>query len=236
MNAVKMTGKMLGGFLHLPKCGGMSIRGLIPNHLNLMWLESKEKWWRTKFNSRPKNPPTFIEDLTAEQKDRLYVFTFVRNPWDRMISLWKVYNRKDEKSFTKYRTFEETLEIICDPSIVSEIKKEHNTPEKWYKSLETIKGGAVSCERRINYFMSKGINIDFIGRFENYEDDWNKVCSILKIDAKLPHLNKTKHDHYSVYYNDQTKKKVAQLLKDDIEAFGYQFEKNHMDVSRILEE
>jgi len=68
--------------------------------------------------------------------------------------------------------------------------------------------------------------IDFVGRFENFENDWNKVCKQLGIKKKLPHLNKSEHKNYRIYYNEELIEKVEELYKEDIEFFNYNFWRN----------
>ena len=68
------------------------------------------------------------------------------------------------------------------------------------------------------------ICVDFIGRYENLQEDFNKVLKDIGLPAmQLKHLNKFDRENYRSYYTEEDIEKVKKLYKRDIEYFGYKF-------------
>lgn len=107
---------------------------------------------------------------------------------------------------------------------------------RWYNGKEFTTSH--SCIHS-DYF---DIDIDFIGRFENLQQDFDFICKkIGKTKTKLPHENskpitagpdlekvfpKPEGVNYSCFYNDRSVNMVAEKFSKDIELFNYEFNKS----------
>jgi hypothetical protein len=58
--------------------------------------------------------------------------------------------------------------------------------------------------------------VDFVGRYENINEDFNYICNKLNIgQTLLPHINKFDHDHYMNYYTKEMISEVNSFAEDD---------------------
>jgi len=128
-----------------------------------------------------------------------FTWTIVRNPWDRAVSAYK------NKASKKYGPWSKFNKLTFSDFIKNEIIEDSHI---------CIQNTQIPHD------------IDFIGKFENLQEDLNFVCDKMKIPRQeLPHINKSKHKHYTEYYDDETKSIVAEKYAKDIEYFGYEFGK-----------
>lgn len=128
-----------------------------------------------------------------------YKFTSVRNPWDRMVSLW-TYGKKTKAIPARFETFQSWL------------ASDHNWLNlHWgYDDYYREKNGDIA--------------LNYIIKSESLQLDFKKVCKEINIPyKKIPLINSTKHKHYIEYYNDKARKIVAEKFAKDIEYFGYEF-------------
>ena len=66
--------------------------------------------------------------------------------------------------------------------------------------------------------------MDYIMKFENINEDIKPIMDMMGVQGTtLPHINKTMHADYRLYYNDNTRKLIAKAFEEDIERFKYQF-------------
>jgi len=131
--------------------------------------------------------------------DEYFKFTFVRNPWDKVVSQYEF--RRDPARFPANNTSNMSFEQF--------INNPNGRPLQNQLDWVTI---------------NQIIAVDWIGKFEYLQDDYNELCDILGVKRKiLEHYNKTERRPYREYYNDKTRDIVAQIFSRDIDYFGYRF-------------
>ncbi|MCJ8294464.1 MAG: sulfotransferase family protein [Colwellia sp.] len=215
-------------FVHIPKVAGQSIESVFLERAGLTWQQRQQML--LKHNDNPKYGPPRLAHLTAleyvelgylsqSEFDKMYSFAFVRNPWDRLVS--EYLYRQYRCSFNDFLFKFFPIKSNDDYAIGKDLYR-HVIPQ-----VEFL------CD-------NKGkLLVDFVGKFENISEDFAKVTT--KITGKslsLPHRNKSsehkikkllsfskrKKQHYSEYYNKESRVFVADLYRQDIELFAYEFE------------
>jgi len=151
-----------------------------------------------------------LKKRMGSKYDSYFKLAFVRNPYDRLVSCWK-----SKTSMEHYKGW---------PS--SPFAKAVNT--SFLEFINMIREDHINKNDRhiIPQVCLVPQDIDFIGRFETIQKDFNTVCTKLGItQCTLPHKNKSKHTHYTEYYDDETIEIVTKMYKEDLEVFGYEFGK-----------
>ncbi len=148
------------------------------------------------------NPHRTLDDyykIYSKQELKSYFkFTVVRNPFDRIVSEYFYSRRRGLTQSRDFKTF------VVNGEIDTHSYPNHNIPQ-------------------INFFVDKK-RIDYIAKFKNLQEDFKTICDKIGIPhQELPHKNKTKHKHYTEYYDDETKSIVEKKYAKDIEYFGYKF-------------
>jgi hypothetical protein len=192
-----------GIFTAIPKTGTSTMRRVLKN-----------KDWEFIFKFKDKNSQ---HDRAIHQQEYFqkhnydynsyFKFAFVRNPWERCLSAHRWFVRRGDLSNTPFRGF------ICD-YFSNQYKQ--SPGKNFFQKMDL----------QINWINDQNGNnlLDFVGKTENFKEDFNTICDKIKIPRKqLPHKNKTKHKHYTEYYDDETKQIIAEKYAKDIEYFGYKF-------------
>ncbi len=194
-------------FVEVPKTGSTSIRSIIGSpekpHLNIK--EIKEKFFH-EYDLNTTNVFThFLKRKKVELKWKKYFkFGFVRNPWARVVSL---YLRKEGIQMSKEMSFPEFVHWIQNSSDTSIHPSKHKNQLDWFLSD------------------NQELEVDFIGKFENINKDWQFISNKLGITNILPHENKNmiKKKHYTEYYTNELRDIIADKFRVDIEYFDYKF-------------
>lgn len=203
-------------FVHIPKTAGTSIENLIWPEVEerteeLLWMGFIDKY-HNKYQTGGLQHLTcsqIKEEIGEELYSSYFKFAVVRNPWGKAVSQYRYMIEKQKYlrkfiGMNRWTSFSKYLKLIQ--------KKEH---VQWMKQVDFL-------------FDSNGNQgVDEIIRFEDLTAQFERIARRLKINqTQLPHSNKSKGNgrHYSFFYNQDTVKMIEEMYREDIEAFGYQFE------------
>jgi len=188
-------------FIHLPRTGGISMC----KSLNLPVLGHQPM---TKF-IKPFPLSLFYK--------KPFSFAFVRNPWDRVVSIFFLLNGKwtNKKNERDRKIYVEKYKGNFDNFVLESFNgdnplifsQQHFKPQYFYV-----------CDKKGN------IAMDFIAKYENIQEDFDKICDKIGLDRiELVHENGSIHKNYRGYYNEETKEIIRKAYQKDIELFGYEF-------------
>lgn len=198
--SVYISGEKNITFVHIPKTAGTSItQWLITNSGNSTFK---------KFEGRPSH------SKILEGRDKNFSFTVVRNPWDRIVSLYyflkniilEQYGDSDWLAVNNY-----TKETF--PSF-----------DEWVKTLDELKYSQEMLytihTQQVDWI---DIPVDKVLRFENLENDFKQIQAEYQCNKILPEIFVSGHSSYADYYNDETKKIIANIYERDIDELKYTF-------------
>ena len=208
-------------FVHIAKTGGTSVRSALQS---LRWKDPVYYMMyicsRFSHLSGHKTASKFPrhckiiaakEMLPDEYFKKLFKFTFVRNPWDLQVSSFHHIRRERPQYMQDKNTFDEFLRWKFDPE----------RPYQFH--IDT------SIALQSDYLVDlHGDNlVDFIGRYERLQEDFNSVCDrigIERITLPFKRRSSSRKKDYRQYYTAETAELVNRHFSKDIEMLGYQFD------------
>ncbi|CAH7388204.1 conserved hypothetical protein [Vibrio chagasii] len=186
-------------YIHVPKAAGTSINRAIYGR-TLGHYKAREI--SSKF-------PSLYENS--------FVFSFVRNPWSRLLSAYKFVKKgrtetMGVRNLKQYQVPEfESFERFLMEWL----------PKKKLNELDFI------FQPQYLFLLNENRQpiVDFIGKIENFDDDIEFVEGRLGYSLDIEHHNSTKDGGC---YKDEYKNKaminmVRELYSEDIKIFGYEF-------------
>jgi hypothetical protein len=197
-------------FVHIPKTGGTSLAlalegraaaddiliGDTPKAVRrrgrLAGLQAPGRLWKH----------STLRDVDGLYPDNAFVFTLVRNPWDRMVSYyhWLRDQRFDHAAVTAAKTMD-FAGFLRDPGIQTAVRR--NTYASYLRDVQ----GRDRC--------------DLFARLE-YPEDLTPLWKHLEFELSIPHINTSDRDaDWRIYYDAEGFDIVSEIAADDIARFGY---------------
>ena len=96
----------------------------------------------------------------------------------------------------------------------------------WLNESNIKKGIHFIPQMEFLRYSKKNISLDFVGCYENLNEDFAYICNKLKIKAELIRFNASRpeKDDYRKYYSEKTRQIVEKVYEDDIKSLGYSFD------------
>lgn len=204
-------------FIHLNRTGGTSIEKLFNSEADkevdgFNIIEDPNKHLSAKQTM----------EIYPEEFKTYFKFSFVRNPWDLVVSRyhWSRYQKINGQPLIPSDTFNKFMQrmAILHDDLRNYDEKLDGPAWIYLQSLRN-QISRISIDSRIV--------MDFVGKFENLENDWKLICqNSLNLPEKfhtLPHVFKSRRQDYRAYYDENSKKTVSDWFARDIEKFKYTF-------------
>lgn len=181
-------------YIHINKTAGSSIEkalGLPSEHIT-----AREK----------------IRQLGLSEWSRRFTFSFVRNPWDKVVSHYNFRTMTNQTGLGEnpipFGNWVKRAYGEQDP-------KYYDKPQMFQPQLDWITD-------------SEGhIAVNFVGRFECLAADFETVSARLGVRQTLPHhkkSNKRGSNDYRSFYDDVTAQIIGDWFAADIKEFGYTYD------------
>ena len=193
-------------FVHIPKAGGVSV-------YNSLFAPASGQDYVKSVGHHSIRDYELIFGRKAVQT--YFTFTVVRNPWARVLSAYQFlrrggFHQQDaawaERHLSQFSSFDEFV-------------AQWLTPPNIYRALHFVPQHEFLRSR------SGQLNLDFVGRLETIQADFDSIKEKIGIDCDIRHLNKSKSKphHYRQSYTARSRHIVEQIYRTDIETFGYDF-------------
>jgi len=141
--------------------------------------------------------------MPAEKFERYFKFAFVRNPWERLVSEYEFILKSPTHGrharVKKLGNFKQFIQM--------------QIPRRDAYQLNML------CDRKGELLM------DFVGKLENLQNDWQTVCDRIGIPVQvLPRKKFIEREHFRKYYTDDSRQRVTRYWDREIELCDYSYD------------
>jgi len=229
-------------FIHIPKTGGVTIKSLLGKYITIdnghgSVNDVLNKW---------KDIESHSELATAENRFNqpdlsdhpIYLFTFMRNPYARVISTYEFRLREWD------RAEEEWIRNGWANVYRGGFEKNRHKPGIGWRQFDTMDRGA-SFKEYIDFITAIGDNehwkpqtnwmhplINYVGKTETLADDVKIIADNIGLPEKeknelsltlKENISPWRHKNYKDYYDDEIRKKVEKYYEKDIDFLKVKF-------------
>ena len=198
-------------FIHVPKAAGTSLAAALAalpgNHP--MWLAKTKHETLAEFQDRVAARMTTAERAAGLDPRTFLTIAFVRNPWDRMASLYRyLVEHRPRPEVDSLHSFKDLL-----------LQARDGVP--WIRGLHSMR-------QQLDYFtMPNGAcQLGYLGHTEHLAEDAAAIAARLGCPLEIPRLNQSTNaaDDYRRHYDSEMINLVGALFPADVRHLGYRFD------------
>jgi hypothetical protein len=193
-------------FVHVPKNAGSSVYRALgrdrSTHAELQWYK---------------------DNLNPFVYKAIYKFAFVRNPFDRFLSLYN-YARMEQSMHHS---------SVCPDSALHGKHRDYDKLKNasLYECAQMLQAGQLEHDEYYNQWrpqhvwldVDRGEGVNFIGRFEKISEDFSKIAINIGARHQISKTNESKRVNYRDEFDERTRAVVQDYYKEDLKRFGYRF-------------
>jgi hypothetical protein len=158
-------------------------------------------------------------------------FAFVRNPYDRLVSIFhflgqdakkRVMKRKNNPNFEDFNRYA----LESDIKVLLGYRRGFT---HWIKHSTLSSDDSVNVpmfnrkDKQTQMYWFNYVVPDVTVRLEQIDTEFIKIQDLLNCHTPFIHINASLHTAYRDYYTDETQKIAAKWLEEDLDTFGYTF-------------
>ena len=210
-------------FFSNPKCGSATVCHVLDPYVDMD--EHAAPFLYTHI--RPVELRRICDERGWRFFEDYFKFTTVRNPWDRLVSVYEMIKREEMRRNRVWRRllpwafapgFPEWLRTVKTEGVGGGGRRGRGRMWRIHGtySLRNFAGDENGCEL-----------LNGVIRIEDIKDDLPRVLARLGIPGPLevPHVGRRRPERsYGEYYDEETAAIVARSYDEDIVRFGYRFE------------
>ena len=226
-------------FFHITKTAGTTVEKYLGLFNKTMNADNDTVMFGTlKHGPAQHYPFEIFYQYRPEEEKNYFKFSFVRNPYDRIVSqyYWQLTRMRNLKDTYSFKTFLlEAEELVSNAICVYPAPTPYFTGD-FFNNDEFMKvptGNKIHfCPQHMYIFDEEDkFKLDFFGSFENFTDDFTRLCLTIDVNASIPargfgyrtHNVSAGRPPYREMYDSTTKKIVERMYEKDLDLLKYTF-------------
>lgn len=213
-------------FVHIMKTGGTSISSCLADTLSWQDINlggtqkdtHNNAAYRQQFGLAKHSTAAAIRDVIGEQRwNDYFTFAFVRHPYSRAVSLYRFAE-------TLARNNADKPEAPANKMPIVQTFKSAKSLAEFLQTLKADNALGVQCQKNWVTDHEGSTLVDFIGRYENIDRDYQHIAERLHLPQKqLPQKNPSGKTS-ALTLTDSDYALMSELFREDIEFFDYDAE------------